>query len=101
MCVCVCVCVCMYVCQGDIHLSPEQMLLGNGLGLEVRLVVEAEELLGSPLAPAVLSALVCVYGCVCFCNRVCVRARVLERVCCLLVLDSVTSTPQWILMGRV
>jgi len=68
----------MYACEGDMHLSPKQMLLGNGLGLEVRLVVKAEELFGSPLAPAALSALVFVYGCVCFCDRVCVRVCVLR-----------------------
>jgi hypothetical protein len=35
---------------------------------------------------------VCVTVCVCVCVCVCVRVR----SCCLLVLDSVTSSPQWI-----
>jgi hypothetical protein len=35
---------------------------------------------------------------VCFCERACVRACVCvcDDMCCLLVIDSVTSTSQWI-----
>ena len=42
-----------------------------------------------PYALCVYNAYACV--CVCVRARACLRAR----VCCLLVLDSVTSTPQW------
>jgi hypothetical protein len=47
----------------------------------------------------VWSACVSVLVCVCVCVCVCVPSSHTisrESVCCLLVLDSVTSTPQWI-----